>query len=312
MAEYILTVTLNPAVDKTVSVPVFSAGSDMMTTVSWQIAGGKGINVARTLKYLGHKVIAAGFLGGNTGCWIEASLKAENIPASFLPIAGLTRVHTTISDCSSGRIARLLERGPRISAGEYKSFRLCYEKLLRRACGVVISGSLPLGLKAESYRELVEMARRRGIICALDTYGEPLRHGLRAKPDLIKPNFDELAGLLRENNRFIVGKKTFERLARYGIRYALVTLGDKGAWISDFKKVLRVKHKSVRGRNYVGCGDAFLAGFISGLLRHKSLGACAHLAAACGIANLYAPHTGALTRSAVKRAQGLIRIEDAV
>jgi 1-phosphofructokinase family hexose kinase len=294
MAKYILTVTLNPALDRTVSVPSLIAGADLVTNVDWVIAGGKGINVARVFKRLGDKVLATGMLGGNTGRTITTFLQREKIPTSFFPVHATTRVHTTIREASTGRITRLLEQGSLITAKEFKQFKIHYDKLLKNAICVVLSGSLPLGLKSDSYCELIDMAHNRGIACALDTSGAALKNGLKARPEIIKPNYDELIELLGEKPGFKVDKGTFDRLKKYNPRYALLTLGDKGAWISDFNQTLYAKQKSVKGKNHVGCGDAFLAGFISALLRDKDLHGCSRQASRCAMANLYAPYTGAI------------------
>jgi 1-phosphofructokinase family hexose kinase len=301
MAKYILTVTLNPALDRTLAVESLRCGVDLPSGVDFVIAGGKGVNVARVLTRLGHKAMATGMLGGNTGRTIASFLQRENISASFSPIAATTRVHTTIREVLSGRITRLLERGLPVTTKEFKQFKIHYQNLLKNASYVIFSGSLPPGLKSNSYCELIDMAHNRGISCALDTSGMPLFCGLRSAPEIIKPNYEELIALLGEKPGFKVDKTIFSRLQKYHLRYALLTLGDKGAWVSDFHDTLRIIHASIKGKNHVGCGDTFLAGFVGAMLRGKDIESCSRLAAACAAANLYAPYTGAISAGNVRR-----------
>jgi len=301
MAKYILTVTLNPALDRTLAVESLRCGADFPSGVDFVIAGGKGVNVARVLARIKHKVLATGLLGGNTGRTIASFLQRENIPASFATIAATTRVHTTIRETSHGRITRLLERGLPVTLNEFNKFKTHYQGLLKNASFVVFSGSLPPGLKNNSYRELIDMAHDRGIECALDTSGVPLRCGLQSAPEIIKPNYEELIALLGEKPGFKVDKATSIRLQKYHLRYALLTLGDKGAWVSDFQDTLHITHAPIKGKNHVGCGDAFLAGFVGAMMRSKDIKSCSCLAAACAAANLYAPYTGAISAGNVRR-----------
>ncbi|WP_055478346.1 1-phosphofructokinase family hexose kinase [Sphaerimonospora mesophila] len=188
----ILTVTLNAALDVTYEVAELVPGGTHRANAVHERAGGKGVNVARVLTALGHdRVLATGLAGGPAGAEITAELAAAGIPARFAPIAGDSR--RTVAIVASGDATMFNEPGPVVTAEEWHGFRELFRALCAEAEVVVLSGSLPPGVPADAYALLTADARARGVRVLLDADGEPLRLGLAAGPDVVKPNTAELA-----------------------------------------------------------------------------------------------------------------------
>jgi tagatose 6-phosphate kinase len=186
----IVTVTLNPALDLTYTVDALVPHATHRVARVAQRAGGKGLNVAGVLHALGEPVLATGLLGGATGAAVAAMAR---VPHSFVTIGGETRRTVTVVDRVDA--TGLWEPGPVVTAEEWAGFLAHYTTLVRDAAVVVLSGSLPQGLPAGAYAELVGLAVRYRCRSVLDTSGAALRLGAAAGPDVVKPNADELAAL---------------------------------------------------------------------------------------------------------------------
>src|SRR3712207_4869243 len=184
----IITVTLNAAIDKTLAVPNFALGRRHRAVEQASMAGGKGVNVARTLKALGQPVIATGVAGGSTGTRIIEGLTADAVLNDFVRIREESRTSTAVVDPTSGEQTEINERGPTVSEVELELF---VDKLLYLAKGAavcVFSGSLPRGVDAALYGRLIEELKRLGVSTVLDSEGEPLLIATRKGPDVVSPN----------------------------------------------------------------------------------------------------------------------------
>jgi len=185
-------VCLNPALDVTHHVPAVDwAGVNRPSAVHAR-PGGKGLNVARTLRALGAEVLVMGLVGGTTGEAVTAELAALAVPAAFTWVRGETRRTFTVVDGRTGTAALFSEPGPRIAADGYAEFCDRYTSLLAGCGAVVMSGSLPPGLPPGTYAELIAMAAAAGVPVLLDAHGEALRLGAAAGPEIVKPNLAEL------------------------------------------------------------------------------------------------------------------------
>src|SRR2546421_4515120 len=175
----IITVTLNAAIDKSLSVPNFQLGRRHRTVEQRTMAGGKGVNIARTLKELGQPVIATGFTGGATGTRIVERLTEESILNDFVRIREESRTNTSVLDPTTGEQTEINERGPAVSPQEIELF---HDKLLYLAKGAsicVFAGSLPRGVEPDIYGGLIRDVRKLGVTTMIDSEGEPLRHAVR-------------------------------------------------------------------------------------------------------------------------------------
>jgi len=256
----IATVTLNPAIDKSVLAPGFEAGKTNRCEVVRLDAGGKGINVAKVLHRLGSPVCALGLIGGANGRFILEALAAEGIPADFVPVRGETRVNLKISDPEKGRETEINEPGFQVTAEELTQLK---QKVKQHAAAcevVVLSGSLPPAAPPEIFAELIQLAKAQGARCFLDTNGAALALGLAAGPYLVKPNRVEVEELL---NWPLLGRPELVQAARtltfMGCEQAVISLGAEGAVGATGKQVLFAQPPVVSVRSSVGAGDTMVA-----------------------------------------------------
>jgi 1-phosphofructokinase len=278
----VVTVTLNPAIDQTLSIPGFAAGRVNRVAESRSHAGGKGVNVACFLADLGVDVAATGFLGAENPGLFEASFADHGIVDRFIRIPGQTRTGLKIVDDrsettdinfpglapTSRQLADLLER----IAGLVEPGGWC-----------VLSGSVPAGTPAGVYREMIDRIRDRGGKVVLDTSGMPLREALASAPDVLKPNVEELAELV---GRFLATLADVRAAARSlvarGVRLVVVSMGADGALFVDQDRALLARPPKVAVRSTVGAGDAMVGGIVHAKLHDLPLPDLARFATASG------------------------------
>ncbi|MEU2076647.1 1-phosphofructokinase family hexose kinase [Streptomyces sp. NPDC013489] len=258
----ILTVTLNTAVDLTYRVPALTPHASHRVTQVIERPGGKGLNVARVLAALGHETVATGFAGGATGAVLREQLAATPVRDALVETAGPTRRTVAIVDTASGDTTQLNEPGPTVTAAEWTVFRTRFSALLDGAAAVALCGSLPPGIHVGAYAELVRLARTAGVPVLLDTSGEPLRRGIAARPDLVKPNADELAQLTGTRDPL---RATREARGR-GARTVVSSLGPEGLLAATPEGLWRAAPPSPVKGNPTGAGDSAVAGLLSGLV----------------------------------------------
>ncbi len=282
----IITVTLNAAIDKSLAVPNFRLGRRHRTVEQRTMAGGKGVNIARTLKALGQPVIATGFAGGATGTHIVEQLTEESILNDFVRIREESRTNTSVLDPTTGEQTEINERGPSVSTREVELFRDKLLYLARGAAIVVFAGSLPRGVEPDIYASLIRDLERLDVITVVDTDGEPLRHAVRAEPDVVSPNVleaEELVGheFAGEAERSLA----VAEIAALGPRQAIMTVPD-----GCFAQILvdgqrRLKRARIELREPVakrGSGDAFLAGYVASRYEGRAPDQCLRFGVACG------------------------------
>src|SRR5262245_47075863 len=192
----IVTVTLNAALDRTLTVPILQLGHRHRASDVTTLAGGKGVNVARALKRLDVPVVATGLAGGRTGTRIVEELTAEAILNDFVRIREESRTSTLALDPTSATHTEIYEWGPRVSPSELEMLMDKLRYLSRGADAVVLAGSLPRGVDEGFYADAAREVARRGVNVVLDAEGEPLRRGLEAEPWLVSPNQHEAEQLV--------------------------------------------------------------------------------------------------------------------
>ena len=290
----IITVTLNPALDKTLEVPNFTPGRRHRTVDQVTMPGGKGVNVARAIKRLGQPVIATGLAGGATGTRIVEALNDEAILNAFVRIREESRTNTAVLDPTTGSHTEINERGPAVSLQELELFR---EKLLYLAKGAsmcVFAGSLPRGVEPDLYADLIREVKKLGVMTVVDTDGEPLRIAMRAEPDVVSPNeleAEELVG--QEFNDVGDREQAVIEMTRLGASEAIMTVTDGCyAYVIDGEPALyRVMVEEQEPRSPIGSGDAFLAGYVASRYGGRSVVECLRYAVACGAESIQ--HFGA-------------------
>ncbi|MFF8607905.1 1-phosphofructokinase family hexose kinase [Streptomyces sp. NPDC015346] len=259
----ILTVTLNTALDLTYRVPALTPHASHRVTQVIERPGGKGLNVARVLAALGHETVVTGFAGGATGEVLRGHLAGLPLTDALLTSTGPTRRTVAVVDTSTGDTTQLNEPGPALTPAEWSAFTGHYAGLLADgADAVALCGSLPPGIHVGAYAELIRLARAAGVPVLLDTSGEPLRRGIAARPDLVKPNADELAQLTgsREPHRATRDAR------RRGAHAVVSSLGPEGMLAATPDGVWQAAPPAAMKGNPTGAGDSAVAGLLSGLV----------------------------------------------
>ena len=310
----IITVTLNAAIDKSLSVPNFRLGRRHRTVEQRTMAGGKGVNIARTLKALGQPVIATGFAGGATGTHIVEQLTDEAILNDFVRIREESRTNTSVLDPTSGEQTEINERGPSVSEREVELFADKLSYLARGAAIVVFAGSLPRGVDADIYASLIRDLARMEVTTVIDTDGEPLHHAVRAEPDVVSPNVleaEELVGheFASEQERLLAVRE----IAALGPREAIMTLPD-----GCFAQVLIdgrscLKRARIQPREPIakrGSGDAFLAGYVAARYESRAPDQCLRFGVACGAESTGRLGAGLIDAREARRLMGEVELTE--
>ncbi|MEV5607893.1 1-phosphofructokinase family hexose kinase [Streptomyces sp. NPDC052225] len=257
----ILTVTLNTALDITYQVKELRPHASHRVTEVTERPGGKGLNVARVLAALGHEVTVTGFVGGATGRTLQEQLVgAERMSDALVPVGGPTRRTVAVVDASTGDTTQLNEPGPQVSPAEWSAFQEAYEHLLRSASAVALCGSLPPGVPVGAYATLVRAARSASVPVLLDTSGEPLRRGVAARPDMVKPNADELAELTGSHEPL----QAMKDVRRRGAHAVIASLGAQGLCALTPDGEWHAPAPDRLAGNPTGAGDSAVAGLLSG------------------------------------------------
>jgi 1-phosphofructokinase len=265
----IATITLNPAIDKSLAVPRFEVGKTNRGEVGRTDAGGKGINVAKALKQFGEEVCALGFVAGSNGHFILEALAASGIPADFCTVPGETRVNLKIHDPVHGTETELNEPGFQVFPEHLQAMKQKIKEYGAHCQVMVFSGSLPPGAPPETFAELITIASALGAKCMLDTAGPALRYGLEAKPLLLKPNRAEVEELLQVplRTRYELAEAARKLLA-LGAEEAVISLGTEGAVAATKRDLLTGRPPKVTPRSSVGAGDAMVAALAYGEVKH--------------------------------------------
>ncbi|MFO7171440.1 MAG: 1-phosphofructokinase [Bacillota bacterium] len=285
MPQLITAVALNPAIDRTVLAPGFRAGATNRVASSRLDPGGKGINVARVARALGAEVQVLGFLGEDNAGLILRSLSQQGIRHEFVPVPGENRVNLKIIDPGTGELTELNDTGFSVTGGQVAAFVHLLKERLPGTAVLVLAGSLPQGVPATLYRELIHLAHEVGVPAILDADGEPLRVALEARPTLIKPNREEAERLLGRPlvSRGDVVAAARELLAR-GPAMVAVSSGAEGAALVTPGDGWWATPPAIRPGSTVGAGDAMVAGFAVALARGLPLPEALRLATAAAAA----------------------------
>ena len=282
----ILVVCLNLAVDEIIEVDHLQIGQVHRSLHTRRQAGSKGVNVARVLGTLGAPCILTGFLGGEKGEFIARDLEREKISFKSCPIRNESRTCFILHDHKTNRQTVINEPGAEISSEEFSFFTESYQRLLEGVELVVISGSLPPGLNADTYAQLISMARDANKRTLLDSSGFPLSHAVQARPHLLKINHEEAAALLDQPVYTPSdAARAVDRLLQMGIDLVMITIGAEGAVFASKEGQYLFTPPQIEARNSVGSGDAALAGLAAGLFHGDSLQQLGALSMAAGAAN---------------------------
>jgi 6-phosphofructokinase 2 len=287
----VYTITLNPALDRTLWVEKIQPDESNRIEREQRYAGGKGIDVSKVLTILEMINKALGFVGGFAGEELEGRLLNEGISCDFIRISGETRTNIIVNDMSTGMQTIFNASGPEIKPYELMKMIHKVEKLEKPDI-VIISGSLPPGVHPEIYRKIIEIAKNKEAKVILDTDGDALKVGIQGLPDIIKPNVHELSRLvdmkLITMNEII---RAAQSVHKQGVGIVLVSMGAKGILLFSRKERYLASPPKVKVKNTIGAGDSAVAGFVYGLVRGKSLKKALINAVAAGTATTLRPGT---------------------
>jgi 1-phosphofructokinase/tagatose 6-phosphate kinase len=285
----IVTVTLNTAFARTITVPNFQRGQRHRASAGLPLAGGKGLNVARALKQLGVPVVATGLAGGQAGLRIVERLTAEAILNDFVRIEGESRTTTAVVDPTSNTYTEINEWGPAVKPEELEMLREKLDYLSQGADVVVFAGSLPRDVDDEFYADAIRDLARKHIPSALDCEGEPLRIGVEAEPFLVSPNQREAEALVgqefHDDEDFQMG---LDQIAEMGARNVLITTEFGCFALLREERTMhryRVDAPPVDPVSTVGAGDTFLAAFLAAHVAGRSREDALRAAVAAGAAS---------------------------
>jgi 1-phosphofructokinase len=293
----VVTVTLNAAIDRTISIANFTAGAVNRVEHERSTPGGKGVNVASALADAGRTVAVAGFLGRDNAEPFEVLFARKRIADHCVRVAGATRVGIKIAD-------PVLHQTTDINFPGAAPRRADLDELRRRLDALdaewwVLSGSLPPGVEPAIYRDLAASIRARGRSVLVDTSGDPLRHVLEAAPHVVKPNVHEVETLLgrplRDEAAIVAAAR---ELVAAGIPLVVVSMGREGACFVTAGDAVFARPPEVEVRSTVGAGDAMVAGIVAAQLQRMPVEACARLATAFAVRALTRETSGEDARAA--------------
>jgi 1-phosphofructokinase/tagatose 6-phosphate kinase len=310
----ILTVTLNPALDRTMTVPSFQVGFRHRATETVMLPGGKGINVARAAKGLGRPVIATGFIGGRKGDQIVADLNDEGILCDFVRVAGESRISTAVVDPAANTVTEINEQGPELQPVDLERLHEKLDYLGKAADVVVFAGSVPPGLDDDCYAKLIQHVRAMGLTTIFYTYGEPLRLGIKARPDFVFPKLVEAEKVIGYEftgvDDQIAAARTMRDMGGGSVvitrRYGCVAEMAEGAGSRTYVG----RMPSVDVVSPLGWGDALVGGYAVRLLEGDSPAECLRFGLGCGAANLVGYGAGVFSPADAERFAEQVELEE--
>ncbi|MDZ7268613.1 MAG: 1-phosphofructokinase family hexose kinase [candidate division KSB1 bacterium] len=286
----IVTITPNPMLDKMLWLPRLEYGHTHRASRLHEISGGKGLNVSRALLQLGESTLATGFLGGYTGTAIRRLLDAEKIPHAFIEIAATTRTGFTVVETENHRHTAVFEPGHQLQPEEVRALLTFVKQMLPQCRALALCGSMPCAGFDHLYADLIQLARARHVPVFLDSYHAPLRLGLAAGPQFLKPNRDELLATFGLDMREAAQQhQALRLLAASGASHVFITDGERPVHILAEGAYYRAVPPAITCVNPLGSGDALVAAFLHGWLQHLPVEALLRFAVAAGSVN--AGHT---------------------
>ena len=306
----IITLTLNASIDKAYQISgTVCPGTVMRIESCRNTAGGKGLNVARVVKLCGEEVMPSGLAGGKNGELLEQLAYEDGLTGRFVHVEAQTRCCINILD-EKHQSTEFLEPGEEVTAQEMERFMVEFEKICKDAEVVSISGSVPKGVRKDIYRDLVHKVKGWGKQVILDTSGELLQEGIKAGPDMIKPNQEELSMLVGKTVTNLEEVKEAAIILHHGgIGQVVVSLGREGALMVCSQGIFHGIPPKIRAVNTVGCGDSMVAAFAVALRRGYDHKESLKYAVAVSAANAISEQTGYFETDELEKIYPCVRIQ---
>jgi 1-phosphofructokinase family hexose kinase len=313
----IVCLAANPSIDKLFEVEEVTPGQIHRPGGFVQVAGGKGLNVARAVASLGADVVAVALLRGHAGKWIEEALAAEGVRSRIVWTHGENRSALSVADRETGGLTEFYENGSDVPSSAWPELAHAAEDEVRAAGAgswFTISGSVPKGIPLYAYRELIPPAHEAGARVAIDAHGEPLGSALTAGPDLVKVNAFEASTALGSKIDSALqaadAATEFRRTVGGDDHGAVVTKGGAGALMAAPDGTRWQGGVDAIGDYPVGSGDSFLAGFVVALDRGSDWKDAFRLALGAAAANALMPGAGRFERSQAESFAAEARLDE--
>ncbi len=306
----IYTVTLNPAVDRELTVPAMEFDSVLRATEARVDFGGKGFNVSRLLKGLGADSTAVGFLGGRAGELLQDGLQSLGIGTDFVRVPGETRTNISIVNQAHDHYLKVNEKGPRVSEEKQTELLEKIDSLAAPGDWWVLAGSLPPGISDDFYARIVSALYKHGANAILDTSGESLRLGCLEHPYLVKPNAEEaqtLTGLPMESAGEIAAAAA--EIRRLGAQNVVISMGKAGALLNTAEETWLTHSPAIQEKNPIGAGDSMVGGLVWALTQGIGLKEALGWGVASGAATASLPGTEVGTRPLIEGLFKQVRFE---
>lgn len=306
----ILTVTLNPALDKIIILENLKLGKLNRVQETTVLAGGKGINVSEVLTELNIENKALGILGGNNGKTITSMLESKEVKSDFIWSDFETRQNLKIKEKNTNRETEINEAG-KVSQENIVDFIASFEKAINKDKTFVLSGSLPKGVEKNIYAELIKKAKEKEAKVILDSSGEEFKLALKKAPYLVKPNLEEIENLLGSKiNSNEDLKKGAKYLIDQGVKVVMISLGAKGAFIASKEEGYRIYTPQVKvSQTTVGAGDTMVAGLAAEIDKNESLKNTGVYAAALATAFVESGSISKIDEELIERIKNSIKVE---
>ncbi|KAA3661840.1 MAG: 1-phosphofructokinase [Chloroflexi bacterium] len=306
----IYTVTLNPAVDRELTVPAIEFDT-VLRANDWRVDfGGKGFNVSRMLMALGSPSIALGFAGGRAGELLRDGLASLGIQTDFIWVEGETRTNVSIVDEGNGRYVKVNEPGPTIAAADQEKLLAQVRQLAQPGDWWVLAGSLPPGVPPTMYADIISILHQANAKAILDTSGAALEHGCAARPFLAKPNDAEaskLTGLPVKNRvQIAVAAQTIQAT---GVSNVVISLGKDGAMLANGQQTVVATSPTIEEQNPIGAGDSMVGGLVWGLSHNQDVSESLRWGIACGAATASMKGTAVGNKAVVKSLHSKVTLD---
>ncbi|MGM0499332.1 MAG: 1-phosphofructokinase [Bacillota bacterium] len=306
----ILTVTLNPALDKIIILDCLKLGKLNRVKETNILAGGKGINVSEVLTELNIENKALGIIGGNNGKKINSILEKKKVKSDFIWSEFETRQNLKIKEKNTNQETEINENG-KVSKENIKEFLISFERIIEKNKTVVLSGSLPAGVEKNIYAELIDKAKEKDAKVILDSSGDEFKLALKKSPYLVKPNLEEIENLLgtKINSKDDL-KKGAKYLLNQGVSIVMISLGDKGAFIASEKEGYRIYTPQVKiSQTTVGAGDTMVAGLAAEIDKNENIKDTGIFAAALATAFVESGSISKIDEALIERIKNSIKVE---
>ncbi len=274
------------------------------------IPAGKGINVAKAVRTLGEEVCVIGLMPEDDIVRFTRFLGECNITSNFFPVAGAVRVNTTIKEKAAAQVTHISSADYQLSTRVQDEFQEFLEQHMQEGDLWALSGSLPQGFDSDTYMKLINICKKKKITVMFDSRGLAFNMGVRARPDMVKPNLEELEAFFGEHIEGVhhIALKG-KRLLDLGIEYVFISLGSDGMIAIHDNDCLLCSVPAVDIVDTVGCGDALVAGFLVAQTRKFSFIEACRMGIACGTSNALHAGPGVIDNDEIWRLMEDVKIE---